>query len=71
MMGSPQPLKTFEQNAPSFEPRTSKAIRIQRVTLPWEQQFIKYLLCLAAGRMYEFSSSAEAVDILRYCLSIT
>jgi hypothetical protein len=33
MMGSPQPLNTFEQKIPSFEPRTSKAMRIQRVTL--------------------------------------
>ena len=53
MIGKPQPLNTFEQNAPSFEPSMSKAIRIQRVTLfPWEQQFIKNLLCLAAGDMY-------------------
>ena len=34
MMGKPQPLKTFEQKKPSFEPRTSKAMRIQRVLLP-------------------------------------
>ncbi len=53
MMGKPQPLNTFEQNNPSFEPRISKAIRIQRVILfPWEQQFIKNLLCFAAGDMY-------------------
>ena len=32
--GKPHPLKTFEQNTPFFEPSTSKAIRIQRVTLP-------------------------------------
>lgn len=51
-MGNPHPLKIPEQQKPSFEPQTSKAIRIQRVTLPWEQQFIKNLLCLAAGRMY-------------------
>lgn len=53
MMGNPQPLKILEQKKPSFEPRISKAIRIQRVILlPWEQQFIKNLLCLAAGDMY-------------------
>lgn len=40
-MGRPQPLNTFEQNAPFFEPRISKAIRIQRVVLPVKQQFIK------------------------------
>ena len=52
-MGKPQPLKRLEQINPSFEPRISKAIRIQRVVLlPWEQQFIKNLLCLAAGDMY-------------------
>ncbi len=40
-MGKPQPLKTFEQKAPSFEPSTSNAIRIQRVVFPDKQQFIK------------------------------
>ena len=40
-MGKPHPLKMPEQNAPSFVPRTSNAIRIQRVTFPCEQQFIK------------------------------
>jgi len=39
-MGKPQPLNTFEQNIPSFEPSTIKAIKIQRVTLPEKQQFI-------------------------------
>jgi hypothetical protein len=39
-IGKPQPLNTFEQNAPSFEPSTIKAIKIQRVTLPEKQQFI-------------------------------
>lgn len=41
IMGSPQPLNTLEQKIPSFEPRMSKAIKIQRVTLPDKQQFIK------------------------------
>ena len=49
MMGKPQPLKTFEQKIPSFEPSTSRAIRIQRVALPDKQQFIENLLCFAAG----------------------
>jgi hypothetical protein len=40
MMGNPQPLNTFEQKNPSFEPRISKAIKIQRVELPVKQQFI-------------------------------
>ena len=34
IIGNPQPLKMLEQKKPSFEPRTSNAIRIQRVTLP-------------------------------------
>ena len=64
MMGKPQPLNTFEQNNPSFEPRISKAIRIQRVMLfPWEQQFIKNLLCFAAGDMYfDFFFSAMPIS---------
>ena len=33
MIGKPQPLKIFEQNEPSFEPRISNAIKIQRVML--------------------------------------
>ena len=33
MIGRPHPLKMLEQKIPSFEPRTSKAIRIQRVML--------------------------------------
>jgi hypothetical protein len=40
-MGKPQPLNTFEQKIPFFEPSTSNAMRIQRVTLPDKQQFIK------------------------------
>lgn len=60
-MGKPQPLNTFEQKMPSFEPRTSKAIRIQRVILPWEQQFIRNLLCLAAGVCNDFSLEIPAV----------
>ena len=48
-MGRPQPLNTLEQKIPSFEPRISKAMRIQRVVLPVKQQFIKNLLCFAAG----------------------
>ena len=49
-MGRPQPLNALEQKIPSFEPSTSKAIRIQRVVLPpVKQQFIKNLLCFAAG----------------------
>ena len=52
-MGNPQPLNTLEQKNPSFEPRISKAMRIQRVLLPDKQQFIKNLLCYAAGDMYE------------------
>ena len=50
-MGRPQPLNTLEQKIPSFEPRISKAMRIQRVVLPVKQQFIKNLLCFAAGDM--------------------
>ena len=34
IIGKPQPLNTFEQKKPSFEPRISRAIRIQRVELP-------------------------------------
>ena len=42
IIGRPQPLNTLEQKIPSFEPRISKAIRIQRVKLlPCVQQFIK------------------------------
>ena len=50
-MGNPQPLKMLEQKIPSFEPSTSNAMRIQRVVLPEKQQFIKNLLCFAAGDM--------------------
>lgn len=32
-MGKPQPQKRFEFTIPSFEPSTSSAIKIQRVTL--------------------------------------
>lgn len=48
-IGKPQPLNTFEQKIPSFEPRIMSAIRIQRVVLPDKQQFIENLLCFAAG----------------------
>ena len=40
IIGKPQPLNTLEQKKPSFEPRISKAIRIQRVVFPDKQQFI-------------------------------
>ena len=50
-IGKPQPLKTFEQKIPFFEPSTSNAMRIQRVVLPDKQQFIENLLCFAAGDM--------------------
>lgn len=60
IMGNPQPLKMFEQKKPSFEPRISNAIKIQRVTLlPWVQQFIKNLLCFAAGYVRKMFSSVE------------
>ena len=52
MMGKPQPLKMPSQKDPSFEPKTSSAMRIQRVVLPCVQQFIKKnLLCFTAGVM--------------------
>ena len=65
MMGSPQPFKMLEQKIPSLQPRTRSAIKIQRVVLPCEKQFIKrppvfhrrdYVLCCVG---------------LRFCLSIT
>ena len=50
MIGRPQPLNTLEQKMPSFEPRISKAIRIQRVKLlPCVQQFIKTSCVLPQG----------------------
>ncbi len=50
MTGKPQPLNTFEQKMPSFEPSTSNAISNQRVVFPDKQQFIK-TSCVAAGDM--------------------
>ena len=41
MIGSPQPLSTLEQKIPSLHPRIKSAIKIQRVVLPCEKQFIK------------------------------
>ena len=64
-MGNPQPLKMPEQNVPSFVPRTSKAMRIQRVTFPWEQQFIK--TSCVYRRAYVFSMiSMHSIDFLRF-----
>jgi hypothetical protein len=69
MIGNPQPLNAFEQKNPSFEPRISKAIRIQRVVLlPWEQQFINNLLCFTAGDMYFVLPSVEG-KCLRFFIS--
>lgn len=63
-MGSPQPLNTFEQKIPSFEPRISKAMRIQRVVFPDKQQFIKNLLCFAAGAMYVDSETENSCGFI-------
>ena len=49
MMGSPQPFNTLEQKHPSLQPSTRSAIKIQRVVLPCEKQFIRNLLCYTAG----------------------
>ncbi len=61
-MGNPQPLKMPEQNVPSFVPRTSKAMRIQRVTFPWEQQFINTSCVFRRMYVYPF--------FLRICVGI-
>ena len=65
-IGKPQPLKTFEQNAPFFEPRTSKAMRIQRVVLPVKQQFIETSCVLPQGYVGSAVSADEFPAVVLY-----
>ena len=64
-MGKPQPLKIPVQKAPSLVPSTSNAIRIQRVTFPWEQQFIK-TSCVCRRTYVFWVISMQCIELLRF-----